>query len=156
MKLLTITISMLALSFSVRAQQAVVTAGGTDSATGGSVSYTIGQVVYESNTTSNGQVSEGVQQPYEIYDVTGVRDVVEMKGVELYPNPARDNLTIEIDHKTASYSVMGMNGNLLRESDQLSKGKNTINLTGFAQGVYFVQIQSTDQSELKIFKVIKN
>ncbi|KAB1065593.1 T9SS type A sorting domain-containing protein [Salibacter halophilus] len=156
MKLLTITISMLALSFSVRAQQAVVTAGGSDSASGGSVSYTIGQVGYESYTTSNGQVSEGVQQPYEIYDVTAVRDVIAMKGVELYPNPARDNLTIEIDHKTASYTVVGMNGNSLRESVQLNKGKNNIDLSGFAQGIYFVQVQSTDQSAMKIFKVIKN
>lgn len=156
MKRLTITISVLAFSFSVKAQQAVVSIGGVDSASGGSLSYTIGQVVYESNTTSNGQVSEGVQQPYEIYDVTGVRDVVEMKGVELYPNPARDNLTIEIDQNTASYTVVGMNGNSLRESVQLNKGKNNIDLSGFAQGVYFVKVQSTDQSEMKIFKVIKN
>ena len=47
-------------------QQAVVTAGAEATGTGGTVSYSVGQVVYQTHAGTNGSVAEGVQQPYEI------------------------------------------------------------------------------------------
>jgi hypothetical protein len=40
-------------------------AGGEATGSGGSVSYSVGQVVYTTNTGINGSVAQGVQQPYE-------------------------------------------------------------------------------------------
>lgn len=47
--------------FGLQAQQVVTTSGGNASGSGGSVSYTIGQIVYTTNTNSNGSVAKGVQ-----------------------------------------------------------------------------------------------
>ena len=44
-------------------QQAVVTAGADATGTGGTVSYSVGQVVYQTHTVTNGSVAEGMQQP---------------------------------------------------------------------------------------------
>ena len=70
----------------LQAQQAVVASGGT--ATGsGTVSYSIGQVVYTTNSNS-GSVAQGVQQPYEISVLTGVKDAKDITlEFVVYPNP---------------------------------------------------------------------
>jgi hypothetical protein len=48
------------------AQTATVSAGGNAIGTGGSVSYSVGQIAYTNNSNSNGSVAQGVQYPYEI------------------------------------------------------------------------------------------
>ena len=64
----------------LHAQEAIITSGGDASGSTGSVSYTIGQVVYTTNTGTNGSAAQGVQQPYEISVVTGLE---EAKGINL-------------------------------------------------------------------------
>lgn len=49
-------------AFTVQAQHALVTSGGNATGLGGSVSYSIGQVFYTSNTSSIGSLTQGVQQ----------------------------------------------------------------------------------------------
>ncbi|MCP4553263.1 MAG: T9SS C-terminal target domain-containing protein, partial [Bacteroidetes bacterium] len=41
------------------------TSGGEASGSGGAVSYSVGQVVCQTYSGTNGSVAEGVQQPYE-------------------------------------------------------------------------------------------
>lgn len=51
---------------SMQAQETTLTAGGEATGSGGSVSYSIGQLFYMTKTGTTGSVSEGVQQPIEI------------------------------------------------------------------------------------------
>lgn len=63
------TVALLLLGFGIttaQAQQATTATGGNASGSGGPVAYSVGQVVYTTNTSSNGSVAQGVQQPYEI------------------------------------------------------------------------------------------
>jgi hypothetical protein len=46
-------------------QESLSTSGGEANGTGGTVSYSIGQVFYSTYSGSNGTLSEGVQQPFE-------------------------------------------------------------------------------------------
>ena len=67
MKIKKLLIATLLLgAFQTQAQEAVATAGGDASGTNGNVSYTVGQVVYTTNTGTTGSVAQGVQQPFEI------------------------------------------------------------------------------------------
>lgn len=50
----------------LQAQESVNATGGNASGSGGSASYSVGQVVYTTNTGTNGTVAQGVQQPFEI------------------------------------------------------------------------------------------
>jgi len=54
------------------AQETTSAAGGNINSDGGSISYTVGQVTNLYLTESNGSVAQGVQQPYEIFLVTGI------------------------------------------------------------------------------------
>ncbi|MGI6479934.1 MAG: hypothetical protein ACOX0M_10915 [Salinivirgaceae bacterium] len=82
----------------LQAQTSVNATGGDASGSGGSVSYSVGQVAYQTHTGTSGSVSEGVQQPFEISVVTGIE---EAKGINLsvsaYPNPTTDYLTLEVE-----------------------------------------------------------
>ena len=59
------------------AQEVIPTSGGTASGSGGSASYTIGQMIYTTNNGVNGSVSQGIQQPYEISVVSGIEEHVK-------------------------------------------------------------------------------
>ena len=69
------TVLLLGLGLTgVQAQTSVNATGGDASGGGGSVSYSVGQVVYTTHTGTSGSVAEGVQQPYEISVVTGLEE----------------------------------------------------------------------------------
>ncbi|NLF43456.1 MAG: T9SS C-terminal target domain-containing protein, partial [Bacteroidales bacterium] len=48
------------------AQNSINTSGGNASSTDGNMSYSVGQVFYNTSQGTNGSIIEGVQQPYEI------------------------------------------------------------------------------------------
>ena len=49
-----------------QAQESVNSTGGNATGSGGTVAYSVGQVVYTANTGSSGNVEQGVQHAYEI------------------------------------------------------------------------------------------
>jgi hypothetical protein len=49
----------------VQAQEANTAAGGNASGSGGTAAYSVGQIVYSTQTGANGTVAEGVQQTYD-------------------------------------------------------------------------------------------
>ena len=62
----------------VQGQQTIPATGGNASGSGGSVSYTVGQILSSSISGANGSVVQGVQQPYEISVVTALRNTEDI------------------------------------------------------------------------------
>jgi hypothetical protein len=60
------------LSINLTAQNNTVSAGGDAEGSNGSISFTVGQVVYTSAEGSNGSINQGVQQPYDLEIITGI------------------------------------------------------------------------------------
>jgi len=94
-KTLVISITLLSPVL-IFAQEAVVTAGNDFTNNSGSLSYSLGQVVYTTNTGSDGTVSEGVQQAYEIFTLK-VEDHRLKPSMTVYPNPTEDIVNLRID-----------------------------------------------------------
>ena len=141
----------------LQAQESVNATGGNASGSGGSASYSVGQVVYTTNTGTNGSVSQGVQQPYEISVVTGIE---EAKGINLsvsaYPNPTTDYLTLsigEFEISNLSYQLYDMNGKLL-QSEKISGNQTSIVMSNLVPSSYFVKVIQGNK-EVKTFKIIK-
>jgi hypothetical protein len=142
----------------LQAQTATPATGGNASGSGGSVSYSIGQVVYSTNTSANGTVIQGVQQPFEISVVTGIE---EAKGINLsvlaYPNPTTDYLTLEVKEfelSNLSFQLFDMNGKLL-QSEKITGNQTSIVTSNLVPAMYFVKVIQ-NQKEVKTFKIIKN
>jgi hypothetical protein len=146
------------LTVNLQAQQAIPATGGNASGSGGSVSYTIGQVLYTANTGTNGSMAEGVQQPYEISVVVGIKQAKDINLVcTVYPNPASDFLTLEVeipDNANLFFQLYNMMGKLLI-SEKLIDIKTTISMANLAPATYFLKV-TDNQEVVKIFKIIKN
>jgi len=142
----------------LQAQESVLTSGGDATGSGGSVSYSVGQIVYTTNTGTNGSVAQGVQQPFEISTVTAIE---EAKGIILncsaYPNPATNFLTLKMeDYKieNLSYQIYDINGKFL--SDQkINSNETLIPMESMPSANYFLKVIQGDK-EIKTFKIIKN
>ena len=142
----------------LQAQTAVPTSGGNASGSGGTASYSVGQVGYTTNTGTNGSVAHGVQQPYEISVVTGFE---EAKGIDLtisaYPNPTTDYLTLQVkDFKlsTLNFQLYDIQGKLL-QSEKITGNQISIVMSNFAPATYFLKVIKGNK-EVKTFKIIKN
>ena len=133
----------------LQAQESTHTTGGNASGSGGSTSYSVGQVIYQTETGTDGSITEGVQQPYEISVVTGLE---EAKGITLsfssYPNPTTDYLTLEVDASTTlstqsmTYQLYDMNGKLL-QNGKITGNKTNIVMSNLVPATYFVKVVKT-------------
>ena len=91
--------------------------------------------------------------------VTGVADVTSNNFIDIYPNPATTNLTIEIQNtgtknQDASVKIFNALGQKLYSS--LTKNSKTeIDISGYASGIYFVEIKTNGNTIVKKVSVIK-
>lgn len=142
----------------LQAQVAVTTTGGNASGSGGTSSYTVGQLGYTTNTGTTGSVAQGVQQPYEISIVIGVEEAKEIElTCVLYPNPTTDFVNLKLNSfkvENISYQIFDFNGKLL-DLKKVVGSETSIQMKGYADAVYFLKVFQGEK-ELKTFKIVKN
>ena len=141
----------------LRGQNGVVPAGGEATGSSGSVSYTLGQMSYLPLDGTNGSVAQGVQQPYEIFVVTGIEQATGIDlNLSVYPNPATDFLILKIgnfDLLNLHYYLYDNNGTLL-ENKMITEDQTTIAMNRFSPAIYYLRVVQNNQ-EIKVFKIIK-
>jgi len=142
----------------LQAQEAIPASGGDASGSGGSVSYSVGQIVYTTNTGTTGSVAQGVQQPFEISVVT---ELEEAEGISLqcsvYPNPATDYLVLKVenfDKEDLSYQLIDINGKPL-ENKKIAGNETSIVMSNLVPATYFLRV-TQNKKEVKTFKIVKN
>lgn len=154
-KLLIITsLFVSSFSFTAIAQQATVASGNNAIGSGGSSSYTVGQIVYTTNVGSNGSVSQGVQQPFEI-STLGIDEYPNI-NLTAYPNPTSDMLTLSVENHDADnlhYQLFDISGKLIK-TDKLVGNQTQINMSSNASGAYFLNI-TEESKKIKTFKIIR-
>ena len=139
------------------AQNATVSAGNDATGTGGSVAYSIGQVVYTSASSTSGNINQGVQQPYILIttDVGANPDI--NVSMSVYPNPAVNNINLNVgkqDLNDLSFQLYDVQGKCLVNKIILAS-ETSIEMDEYPAGNYFLKV-TNKQSELKSFKIIKN
>lgn len=142
------------LSIQLHAQTTTPATGGTISSISGSVTYSVGQVFYTKNTGSNGSVSQGVIQPFEISTVTGVKPLNISLQYSVYPNPTTDRLILNTgDTKNVSYELFDTYGRILLSAS----GVNSVTIIDMNQldpAMYILRV-SGNNTEEKSFQIIK-
>lgn len=166
------------------AQEAVTTAGGNASDSGGLISYSVGQVIYTTNTGSNGSGAQGVQQAYEISGIEIINPANFMKVAQIrsnessfsettnieddkfinpryiiYPNPTSDMLTLDIEFVhikkgNLSYQLLDINGKLL-ESKKVENSRTCISMANRTPASYLLNVVQGNKS-IQTFKIVKN
>lgn len=153
----TISLFMLAV-MSISAQSALVGTGGEANGSGGSVSYSVGQIAVQSNSDGSTSISEGVQQPYEIQTI----GIDNYPGITLnavvYPNPTQGTVILSIDSFDSFSDIVFArlydgNGKQIREI-RIADHQTEIGMESLSTGTYYLNLFSGKQM-LKSFKVVK-
>lgn len=141
----------------LNAQEAILASGGNASGRGGSVSYSVGMVVYTSNLGFNGSVTQGVQQPYEISFMRENDDSSLVNiNCSVFPNPGSDFLTLKVENysdSALSYQLYNIVGQKIEEKSIYTTQTN-VAIDWLVPAIYFLKIMKYDQ-EIKTFKIIK-
>lgn len=154
-KLITLLIISI-VTIKATAQQTTATAGGEATGTGGTQSYTIGQVVYTTNIGSNGSARQGVQQTYDI--TIGITDNKEVQlTCAVYPNPTAEVLNLNVGNTKLDnlvFELYDLQGKLLQKQ-KVQSITTIINMEQYDDANYLLTV--TDSNRLiQSFKIIKN
>ncbi|MCD0472368.1 T9SS type A sorting domain-containing protein [Flavobacterium sp. JAS] len=145
-----VIIGLFVLSTKVSAQQAISTSGESFSNENGFVSFTIGQVVFESIDNSG----QGVQQPPR--EVVLSTTELELEIVA-FPNPMADILCLNItdgDFAGYTYQLAGIDGKKIIEG-KLSGLTSEIHVGNLSTSLYLLNI-TKEGKLIKSIKLIKN
>jgi hypothetical protein len=148
---------LLCVSFNLYAQNNIASSGGQATGTGGSVSYSIGQIAYSSLSGTNGSLIQGVQQPYEISIITSINDLAIDLKAQVYPNPTTDKLILSIgsnEVKNLRYVLVDLQGKVLK-SDRIINSNSSLDFSKLTNGSYFLRVLSNNK-QVKTFQIIKN
>jgi hypothetical protein len=139
----------------LHAQESPTAAGGEATGTGGTASYSVGQVAYATNTGSNGSVLQGVQQPFEISTTVGINETSIHLEMSVYPNPTTDYLTLKVeDNSNLSYQLYDLQGKVI-ENKKVNANSTIITMEALPKATYFLRV-TDNKNTVKTFKVIKN
>jgi hypothetical protein len=142
----------------LHAQQTIPASGGNAAGSGGSASYTVGQVICISQAGTNETALASVQQPFEISIVANIEN---MQGNEwqclVYPNPTTNALTLKTGAErrpSLTYSLYDSNGKLL-ENKKIENNETIIVTANLSPSIYFLKVIQ-DQKTIRTFKIIKH
>ena len=139
-----------------QAQEATNASSGDATGSSGTVAYSVGQVVYTTNTGSDGSVVQGVQHAYEIFTV-GIKETELNISLTAFPNPTTENLTLQIsdyNNEKLSYQLFDIQGKQL-SNGQITAQQTQIDMTGLPTATYFVNIVNQENKKVQSFKIIK-
>ncbi|WKK73512.2 T9SS type A sorting domain-containing protein [Marivirga salinae] len=140
----------------LKAQESMNTSGGDANGTGGTVSFSVGQLMYSTASGTNGTVEQGIQQ---LNIISSVVSGIENSGIQIkstaYPNPTSTDLKLEVDNLNGFlYQLFDIKGNIIHT--QHVRGKSVIiDMKDFPQAIYILNVISSG-SLVKKFKIIKD
>lgn len=141
------------------AQNSPVSSGASAIGSGGSSSYSVGQIVYLTNYGENISAIEGNQQPFEIIFLSNYTSEAINLGFSAYPNPTKNNLNLsfadELDLENMTYELFDLTGKIIISKTNIKSSKQIIYLANYQTGLYFLSIIKGNEI-IKSFKIIKN
>jgi len=131
-------------------QQNVISGGGnyTEGA-GGSVSWTLGEVIIQTGTSGTHDATQGFHQG-NIY-VTGLEEIPELK-ISVFPNPTSDYFTITAP-EFLTLNVYNSAGQLVL-NQLLNEGNNQVDVTGLARGTYNLMFENANYNRFSAQLVV--
>lgn len=136
------------------AQIAISSSGSDSNSNNGSISFTIGQIVFNSQSTSSYIIEEGIQNPLD-NSILSIESF-SVRNFDIYPNPTSDDFTINFKN----YDLLDLSLKLFEPNGKLIFSKNIttrltkIQTSGIAKGMYIVKIIK-NKIIIDSFKILK-
>jgi len=136
-------------------------AGGYNEAGGISLAWTMGELAVSTLSTTGMILTQGFQQPF-LLDIGDAIDDPEFNwSVNAYPNPVSDilnlrfNLDKTMDLQLELYDITGKKLTIKKLPSIMPGGRETLDFSGFREGIYILKITSEKQKVRKIYKIQK-
>ncbi|WP_200979417.1 T9SS type A sorting domain-containing protein [Echinicola sp. 20G] len=139
-----------------QAQSCILSTGGETSNNSGTVSYSIGQTVFNNYYNENLSLIEGIQQPYQISIILKSEEPNENIKLKAYPNPSTDHITLKVTgHELRGLAYLFYNslGQVLA-TDLISEEETIIYTKDLSPASYFLVV-TDKKSIIKTFKILK-
>jgi hypothetical protein len=140
----------------VHSQEAIPASGGVATGSGGSASYTVGQVFYTTHTATAGSVSQGVQHPFEFQTLSNAALTTVNLTAVTYPNPTKDFIILKITDSALHnlrYTLFDINGKAIA-SGSITESSTQVQMKYLSIGAYVLKVSQKNKA-LKSFKILK-
>ena len=156
LKKITLVVCVSLASQLVHSQEAIPVSGGEATGSGGSGSYTVGQVFYTTHTAATGSISQGVQHPFEFQTLSNAALTTVNLTAVTYPNPTKDFIILKITDSALNnlrYTLFDVNGKSIA-SGSITESSTQIQLKYLSIGAYILKVSQQNKS-LKTYKILK-
>jgi hypothetical protein len=149
---------LFALGSNIQAQEVIASAGAEVESSGGSMSYTIGEMVVTSTINTDGALTQGYQQGF--LTPTTIDEIPAELELSLYPDTAA--YCIIIESKSLSdfeqITMYDMSGRLVWSQNGSTSVDNklTIDFTGHVAGNYIVPLADSDKDQSFSYSAVKS
>jgi hypothetical protein len=120
------------------------------------LSFTVGECITETFSSTNNQLTQGFQQSkYTVVDIS--EKSLSDLSISVYPNPSTDYINIDIsneDNKSFNVELYDMSGRIVK-SDEISSN-NKINMQDLSSAEYILKVFDSKNNLLKTFKIVKS
>ncbi len=134
--------------------EVLATSGDYYTSTNNSLSWTIGESVIETYSSTNNKLTQGFQQ--SSYIITSVKENVNNSfSVLVYPNPASNFINIyseSTEIKKMRVELLDIAGKSIHS--ETFQNKLQLDLSGYTSGVYFIKVYD-DNNSVRTFKLLK-
>jgi hypothetical protein len=138
-------------------QETIAATGQTASGSGGTATYTAGQLFFNVIKGTTGSLIQGVQQPYEVSVITSVENTEDITlECTVYPNPTSRIIRLvfkSLEDDNMMFRLYDMNGILLQDK-KIEDKETDVPMDNLSPSVYFLKIIK-NKAEVRVFKIIK-
>ena len=158
MKKNTIVLFSLFTAVNVTAQEVVSTQGDSYVTSIGSIDFTLGEVIINTETDGSHDLTQGFHQTN--WNFLGVEDFAPDYEASIFPNPTSDILNIKSSSfENVTYTLYDAQGKLVLQSN-LTAEVTPVQVSHLASGSYSLQLTFEEGKEIasksKTFKLIKS
>ena len=125
-----------------------------------SLAWTLGELAVSTLSTTDMILTQGFQQPF-LLDINAIDDPEFSWSVNAYPNPVseilnlRFNIDKTMDLQLELYDITGKKLVIKMLPSIMPGGRETLDFSGFRDGIYILKITSEKQKIRKIYKIQK-
>ena len=154
-----VSLAACSMSLMLNAQElsveVVASSGNTFEQSSASLEWTLGETVVETYSDATATLTQGFHQPTIEVSTSYENPDIDI-GINVYPSPFTENLTVELDElkdpvQITFYDVKG-NKILVQSMDS---NLSTLNLSQFLPGEYFLSVTDKQGKLIKTITVIK-
>ena len=138
----------------------ISSAGGYTETADISLAWTLGELAVSTLSTTDMILTQGFQQPF-LLDINAIDDPEFNWSVNAYPNPVseilnlRFNIDKTMDLQLELYDITGKKLVIRMLPSIMPGGRETLDFSGFRDGIYILKITSEKQKVRKIYKIQK-